>query len=100
MSVKRMRTGLSKPFLFLMRILIRNQPFVVRWFLSFLPPPLHRLWIVRQMIRAAVGFLLPSETGLKNEMREPPFMAADAGNQKYTSAIHKPATAGLVSERL
>ena len=100
MSVKRMRTGLSKPFLFLMRILIRNQPFVVRWFLSFLPPPLHRLWIVRQMIRAAVGFHLTVGTRLDNGMRVTTFIGDDAGDQIYTYGIYEPATVRLVSERL
>jgi len=100
MSVKRMRTGLSKPFLFLMRMLIRNQPFVVRWFLSFLPPPLHRLWIVRQMIRAAVGFHLTVGTRLDNGMRVTTFIGDDAGDQIYTYGIYEPATVRLVSERL
>jgi FkbM family methyltransferase len=91
-----MRTGLSKPFLFV----ARDYPVVVRGFLSVLPFPLHRLWIVQQMLRATSGFHLTARTRLDNGMSITTFVGDEIGDTIYTCGIYELATVRLLNKLL
>jgi hypothetical protein len=89
-----MRTGLSKPFLFV----ARNYPVVVKEFLSLLPFPLHRFWLAQQMLRATPGLHLIVKTRLNNGMLITTFVGDEIGDKIYTRGIYEPATVRLISK--
>jgi FkbM family methyltransferase len=87
-----MRSGLSKPFLFV----TRTQPALVRSFFSLLPLRLHRHSVVQKMLRATSGLHLTVRTRLDNGMPIMTFVGDEIGNQIYTCGLYETATANLV----
>lgn len=87
-----MRTGLSKPYLFV----TRHCPVMISGFLSGLPFSLHRFWIVQQMLRATSGLHLTARTRLDNGMPITVFIGDEIGDTIYTHGIYEPATVQLL----
>jgi hypothetical protein len=91
-----MRTGLSKPFLFV----ARNYPLVVREFLSLLPFLCIGFGSPSRCSERHQGFILIVNTRLNNGMHITTFVGNEIGDKVYTRGIYEPATVGLISKLL